>query len=122
MKNDYIRFVVGGSYKGAESQYGVLAEIAHIMESEDLESYEADFCRDLFDWLNEFLPEPPFDEKRWPKRAVSWLKTNQKDLIRRFREAQVFLDERGIATTVVYSSKPGMKLYEDEYQIVAIPN
>ena len=122
MQKKYVRFVVGGSQKKAESQHGILAELSYLQDSDKLTESERIFCQNFFDWLNELMPEPPFERKKWSTEAVSWLKNHQTDLIARFREICFFLEEKDIMTSIVYSSNPGMILYEDDFQIVSIPN
>ena len=115
----YIRFVVGTNREEMRAQTGVIVELRLLRDSGDLPDYESKRVEEIFDWLNENLPCPPFQEKNWSRDAISWFKDSAQDMIRVFREIIVMLEEYGRPVRTITTRKPGMILYEDDYQVVA---
>ena len=115
----YIRFVSGTNRAPANSQHGVVAELRRLHDEGALPDYEADHVTELFQWLNDHLPCPPFVASKWPASAVSWFKDSAKPMIAVFREIISILEQHGTPTRMLKTRDPGRILYEDNFQIVA---
>jgi hypothetical protein len=117
----YIRFVVGSAKEKANTLHGPITELRLLRDEGALYDYEEIQANDVFEWFNAQLPCPPFDSSNWPITAISWFKVSQKAqiFVQKMYEIQFILNEHGIQTRTLKTGDPGMKLYEDEYQIVA---
>ncbi|MCB1275680.1 hypothetical protein [Prosthecobacter sp.] len=114
----FIRFVVGTNQERARQQTGVVAELRLLKESGDLPDYEHEHVAELFAWLNDHLPCPPFSSAEWPEDAVSWFKPSAVEFIARFREIITILEEHGRFVRTLTTTDPGVIRYEDEFQVV----
>jgi hypothetical protein len=86
-------------------------------------TYESEWLEEIFEWFNEHLPCPPFQEKlrsgEWTADAVSWFRAYAKEPLRRIWDIIALLREHGVPVRLVTTKKPGKIVYSDEYQIVA---
>lgn len=54
-------------------------------------------------------------------RGVCWFKLTAHDFIDEMRDLAFDLEKRGHRIWQIYSRNPGMITYEDEFQVVAVP-
>src|SRR5215204_6314528 len=116
----YIRFVVGTDSEHHRSLIGVISEAQLLIDRGELELYEIDILEELFDWLNENLPCPPFETSEWPVDVVSWFKPYAGEAITKVWEIVAILRQHDIPIRVLKSKMPGRSYYEDEFQIVVL--
>ena len=115
----YIRFVIGSESDSPRLQSGLFTEISYLKKEGLLEPYQVSHVNKILAFFNNNLPCPPFSKKKWPTDAISWFKDSATDYIDRMRDLIVILEENNLVVRVLKTDKPGMILYEDEYQIVA---
>jgi hypothetical protein len=75
----------------------------------------------LLAWFKVHLPLPPKDVFRGG-RGLCWFKLDARACIERVRELASHLELRGERVWQVYSRNPGLITYEDDYQVVALPD
>lgn len=78
---------------------------------------EIDF---ILGWLKVHLPIPPRDAFRGGS-ALCWFKLDARACIDQVRDLAFLLERRGERVWQVYSRNPGPITYEDDYQVVALP-
>lgn len=115
----FVRFVVGTNQESARQQSGAVTELRLLKESGDLPDYEHPHVAELFDWLNQNLPVPPFSHADWPADAVSWFKSTATVFVSKFRELAAILNEHGRFTRMLTTTDPGVIRYEDRFQVIA---
>lgn len=115
----FVRFVVGTNREAPRFQSGVVTELRMLRDSGELADYYVDYIEELFEWINDELPCPPFESSGWSKDAISWFKDSAQDFISRFRDMIAILEIHGRHVRTISTSQPGRILYEDEFQIVA---
>jgi hypothetical protein len=115
----YVRFVVRSDKDRPCSLTGVITEARILRDRGVLEPHEQEWLEQIFEWYNDHLPCPPFSQKRWSKNAISWFKDGAGDLIKRIWDVVALLKEHGVPVRILRTDKPGMILYEDEFQVVA---
>ncbi len=78
------------------------------------------YSHELFGRLNEGLPCPPFGQNNWSD-CVSWFKDtpSAQEWISVFRDLVAILEDSDMEVGMLTTDKPGMIVYEDDYQIVA---
>jgi hypothetical protein len=60
--------------------------------------------------------------KIWPHpEAVSWFKSRAKEHVEKVRELAALLEHHGIPTRMIQTDLPGYIVYEDDYQVAAVP-
>ena len=72
----------------------------------------------LMEWFDENLPGPPEDVDQ---RAIFWFRASAKEASKRIWELNALLKENDIHISLIKTTKPGYILYEDEFQVGAIP-
>jgi hypothetical protein len=86
-----------------------------------LTSDEERFRRENNDWCNSAYPAPPVYRENAHPRAAAWFKSTAASLIERIPGYLAILDAHSIAWEEVRTPDPGTIIYEDEFQVVAIP-
>lgn len=82
---------------------------------------EERFRRENNAWYDAVYPEPPIYDDRLHPHAAAWFKTSASDLIGRIPGYLSILDAHRIAWQEIRTTDPGMIIYEDVVQVVAIP-
>src|SRR5260370_5102774 len=120
-----IRLVCTGKLERSRCLMGVFMAAETLRDSGQLD--EADEARydGILDWSTRRLRVPPcfFRSARSgaDPNALCWFKTGAHPHIRKMRELLVFLERNSIATRLVRTTRPGYIVYEDDYQVAAIP-
>ncbi|RYD62369.1 MAG: hypothetical protein EOP84_34655 [Verrucomicrobiaceae bacterium] len=119
MRTTYVRFVVGTNREEPREQTGVVASLRLLRDRGQLPDYEVEHVEELFLWLNTHLPCPPFEGKNWSPDAISWFKASAQSMISKFRELISILEQHDQPVQMLTTERPGMILYEDDFQVVA---
>lgn len=115
----FIRFVVGSESDYPRTQSGLFTEIESLRSNGHLEPYQMKMVKDIFEYFNKNLPVPPYSTKKWSIDAISWFKDSAINFIDRMRDLAFILEENGHRVRILKIDRPGMVLYEDEYQVVS---
>ena len=119
----FVRFVVGADDEDAAWLTGVFAEARLLRERDELYRHEEELLEATFDWFNEHLRCPPFQQKlaagEWTRDAVAWFKPGAVEPIRRIWDIVAILREAGVAVRIITAARPGRIVYEDRHQVVA---
>ncbi len=114
----FIRFVVGGDDESHRLLTGLVTEARMLRDSGALAAYEVEQLEATYEWLNRYLPCPPYSSAGWSRDAVSWFKDSATDAIKKVRDLAVLLESHGLMVRMLRSENPGKVLYEDRYQVV----
>ena len=121
----YIRFVVSERDEGSDRQRGIFTALYDLEQSGELSSDELEWFRVAETWWNEHLKRP--GRLAWsarpnaPNRAITWLKASATEHVSRMRELVALLEHKAIVVDELHTARPGYALYEDDYQVAAIP-
>lgn len=120
----YIRFIVRTDHPSRVRCTGVVASLRILGEEGRLPDYHVEYSKELFERLNDGLPCPPFDESNWSADCISWFKDSEaaQEWISIFRDLIAILEDSDIEVGTLKTERPGMIVYEDDYQIVAKSN
>jgi hypothetical protein len=110
----YLRFVFAEAEPRTRRRLGILRDGLSL-------GRETEEVREVYAWLNAHLPIPP-KESFSGERALCWFKMDARNCITQVRELAFLLAKRGERIWQIYSRNPGLITYEDEYQIVAVPD
>lgn len=121
----FIRFVVPSRHEDSHCLTGIFFAACGLCDGRRLSEDEQERCDEILCWFNRNLPIPG-QFSRSKKRdacgkAVCWFKDSAALFIRRMRELAVMLEQHNICVEMLRTVKPGYIVYEDPYQIVAIP-
>ena len=99
----------------------MVASLRILGEEGALPDYYHDSSEEIFDEMNRDLPHPPWNDPKLDRECVSWFKDTDggQQWIGKFREIVAILEDAGIEVATLTTEKPGMIVYEDEFQVVA---
>jgi hypothetical protein len=121
----FLRFVVPHRDDYSHRLTGVFLA-AHRLRSGGLLGEEDDRAlADLLRWFNSRLPVPyRFSRSRRRNalpNAICWLKDRAALHLRKVRELARLLERHGITTRELRTARPGYIVYEDVFQVAAVP-
>jgi len=109
----YLRFVFAKAEPKTRRRVGILRCQNHLRR-------RSVAAGEIFDWLNLHLPFPP-ESAFSADRGLCWFKLEARDAIDKLSDLAVIHERRGRRIWQIYSRNPGLITYEDDYQIVAVP-
>jgi hypothetical protein len=111
------------SYRGRLGvEVGIFVAVDHLRRADRLTEDEEELYFDVDDWFTVHLPNPPFYEDGNTVGAVTWFKTSSTGEMRRRLEPLChILDKYGVTWTLAESEDPGTIIYEDGFQVGAVP-
>jgi hypothetical protein len=112
MRDVYLRFVLAKPEKPTRRRVGILHHDRRYRGSKERD--------EIMMWFKVHLPVPP-REVFSGGRGLCWFKLDARPCIEQVRCLAQFLENRGERIWQVYSRNPGLITYEDDYQIVAVP-
>jgi len=117
----FIRFVVTSDHKSRTSCTGVVASLRILGEEGALPDYYLQSTEEIFEEMNRDLPCPPWHEPKLDTACVSWFKDSveAQHWIAKFREIVAILEDSGFEVATLTTEKPGIIVYEDDFQVVA---
>ncbi|QWB24768.1 hypothetical protein KJK29_20510 [Streptomyces koelreuteriae] len=126
MKGPYVRFQ--GTLPNDRGSFpGVFGLANRLAREGKLDAEQYRFWRAGNDWYDANCPNPSdadplvYDHETHPG-AVAWFKTSSTEFVTRVDGYLELLAAHGVECRRLESSDPGRIVYEDEYQVVAIPH
>jgi len=110
--NVYLRIIHAKPEKRTRRRLGVIHQVRSRCDGDEI-----DF---ILGWLKVHLPVPPRDVFRGGL-ALCWFKLEARACINQVRDLAFHLERHGERIWQVYSRNPGLITYEDDYQVVALP-
>jgi hypothetical protein len=121
----YVRFVTGQRNAQSDQPNGVFSVLYDLESNGELADHELSWFRELESWFNQHLARP--ERLSWsarpnaPERAITWLKISASEHVQRMRELASLLEHKDIPVQELRTDRPGYIIYEDEYQVAAVP-
>ncbi len=118
----YIKFIAL-LFDDDNQETGFLTAAHHLFDEGILEQNIHDDLELKLDWIEKNLPKRP----NFPQdqdiliSPMSWLKETATEHVSMMRSIQEVLEENDILVEVLEVEHPGRIIYEDDWQIVAIP-
>ena len=121
----YVRFVPLTEIPESEYEWSLFGAIAHASELADVDGYDRSRLEEIETWFRKNLGHPTrLSRSRKPhslNEAVCWFKSSASECIDWVREAVAILERYEIRLQMLTTHQPGYIIYEDEYQIAAVP-
>ena len=90
-----------------------------------LPDYEIECLREVMNWFDIYLPKPDrfwrstrYPQQRW---GICWFRSSATEHIRKAWEMASILERNDMLIRMIKSERVGYVVYEDEYQVVAVP-
>lgn len=116
-----MRFIVLSDHPSRTRCTGIVASLRILGEQGRLPDYHVEYSNELFERLDEGLPCPPFEKSNWCSDCISWFKDTEpaQEWISVFRDLIDILEDWDIQVGTLTTDRPGMIVYEDDFQVVA---
>lgn len=121
----FLRFEIEEKDQDSGHKMGLFSAMGELVHDGVLYEYEIDLEKEIYSWFKENLKVPRVqasDSAYYAKPgAISWFKNSAIDHIDKMRQYAQILDAHGVSVLQVKTDRPGNIVYEDKYQIAAIP-
>ena len=122
----YIRFAIEQKDNESAQKMGVFMAMDMLYEKDKMYSYEQGMESELYNWFKKNLKVPKVqsgNSSNYYRKsgAISWFKSSAKEHIEKMRQYSQLLEAHDINVQQLTTTKPGVIVYEDPYQIAAIP-
>ncbi len=117
----FVRFVILSSDSDTGKKTGILVAGHSLRDDGDISVEEHRELQIRLKWFNDNLHIPPTYDNPQNKKALSWFKDAAVKPIRYMWDLKRILDQHGLHVDVWKSRNPGRIIYEDGWQVVAIP-
>jgi hypothetical protein len=123
----FLRFVTTELDDESHKELGVFHAAGKLRDSGLLSQAEETLLQEIRDWFNINLEKPsrftsakpPYYRKR--QNGISWFKDSAGEHIGKMHEMVALLKHHDIPVRMVKTNRPGYVVYEDRFQIVAVP-
>ena len=111
------------TYRGVLGvEVGIFVAVDHLRRADRLSTDDERRYFDIDDWFRTGLPNPTFYADGNTVGAVTWFKTAATaDMLERLEPLCDILDRHAVAWLRTDTDDPGEIIYEDEFQVGAIP-
>lgn len=125
MPSAYVRFVTTTLDETSGKRQGVFQLAFDLKRSNQLHDFELEELQTLLTWFSNHLKEPDrlarSRNTRAVNKAISWFKSEATEHLRRMHDLCRILNDHGIRTEMLTSTRPGYIVFEDDHQIAAEP-
>ena len=123
----FLRFVTAELHDESHQELGIFHAAGKLRDSGSLSPSEETLLQEIRDWFNINLEKPnrftsskpPYYRKR--QNGISWLKDSAGKHIAKMQEMVALLKHHDVPVRMIKTKRPGYVVYEDEFQIVAVP-
>jgi hypothetical protein len=123
----FLRFVSTDVHRESQQELGVFHAAGRLRDSGSLSKDEENVLKEIRDWFSKNLKrptrftsaKPPYYRKR--QDGISWFKDSARDHISKMHEMALLLRHHDVPIRMIKTNKPGYVVYEDEYQVIAVP-
>jgi hypothetical protein len=121
----FVRFVILCKHERSHCLTGVFQAARLVGDRGSLGYYEEQRYDELCHWFNRHLPVPGrlsrSRRRAACRNAVCWFKAEATEYIDKVRAITALLQRCGIPTEMLRTGRPGYVVYEDAYQVAAVP-
>jgi hypothetical protein len=125
MADNLIRFVTDGRHPPYGHRTGIFPSAYKARRENWLAAGRHDELCDLLIWFSGNLPVPDrFTASRnhnATHSGISWIRTSAAGHMSRLRRIANLLQSTGVPVQELRTARPGYILYEDDFQVVALP-
>jgi hypothetical protein len=123
----FIRFVIYDRHRESHQELGLFHAAGKLRDGGSLSETEADLLQEIRGWFDINLEKPtrftssrpPYYRKR--QNGISWFKDSAGEHIGKMHEMVALLRHHDVPVRMIKTARPGYVVYEDEFQIVAVP-
>jgi len=117
--HSFIRFQTDLCSPRNGSRLGLFHATCKLQESCSLPDYADELLEESLKWFNRNLQVPRLPSSQG--RSLFWFRTDAEELLDKIWQLVALMNEEGLFVHHRTTSRPGMIVYFDDYQIAAIP-
>jgi hypothetical protein len=117
----YLRFTISERDTQSQTRKGLFTAAYELREGGKLSGSEVAQLQGLIDWFKKHLPVPTCFRRPESRRAICWFLSDAGQPLTRMWGLVNFLENKGVFVRLYKTDDPGVRLYRDEYQVVAVP-
>lgn len=121
----FVRFVTSNRDGVSDQREGIFTALYALERAHELQPHGLAWSTEIEAWFDKNLRRPASfnwsSRPNAPTRAVTWLKVSAAEHVSKMRELAQLLEYKDIAVEELRTLKPGYIVYEDDYQVAAIP-
>lgn len=117
----YTRFTIDQKSNKSGSRQGILGAAFRLQKSGRLVGASLEQLTNILDWLQDSFITPDIFDKPENLKGVCWFKDQQVEIIEKVKSLIPIMENNHLAIRIENSISPGKIIYEDIYQVVAIP-
>jgi len=121
----YIRFVVNERHPPFGHRSGFFSTAYELRDHGSISSEELNELKNALAWFSANMERPSrFTRSKNPRAtetAISWFKSSARTHIDQARKVLRILNRNGHTVEMIKTSRPGYVVFEDDFQIVAVP-
>jgi hypothetical protein len=121
----FVRFVVQFRDEDSRRLAGIFGAAYSLRDRRQLDEEEQGALENLLQWFKSHLPVPErfsrSKRNRARPEAICWLKEGKGQHFDKLRDLATLLERHGISTRSLRTDRPGYVVYEDQYQVAAVP-
>ncbi|WP_353570712.1 hypothetical protein [Candidatus Albibeggiatoa sp. nov. BB20] len=117
----FIRFVIAKTDEHSFRPKGLFAAMEILVEQNQLYEYEIGHKDALYNWFRKNLRAPRVQSAHTKPLAISWFKDSASKHIAKMRQYGQILEAHDIHVQQIITERLGKIVYEDKFQIAAIP-
>ncbi|MGE0084514.1 MAG: hypothetical protein AB7S75_08835 [Desulfococcaceae bacterium] len=122
---NYIRFAIHEKDDKSGREKGLFSAMSDLLFADCLYEYERELEQSLYSWFKKNLRVPAVLSSKSNHcknvNAISWFKVSAKEHIDNFMQYARILEAHDVNVVRLLTDKPGTIVYEDDYQIAAVP-
>ena len=116
-----VRFVVYQRLSRFKHNIGLFQVAQHLLDEGDISIEEREELEAIVEWFRLNLPLPPYEAKRDP-RVLYWYRSGAGEYIRKMWGLAHLLEAHDYAVELITARFVGKVIYEDEWQVAAVPH
>ena len=123
----FLRFVTSDLDEESHQELGVFHAAGNLRDSGLLSEHDEEILQEIRDWFSDNLEKPArFTNAKLPhyrkrKNGISWFKASAQEHIGKIREIIAILENYDVSVCMIKTDRPGYVVYEDQFQVVAVP-
>ncbi len=121
----FIRFITHQFDKDSGCRQGIFHALGDLRDADIFQAHELQTYNEVYEWFRQNLAKPDRfsrSSKTHAKNvAISWFRVSATEHISKMRNLAQLLEEHSVVVEVLYTERPGYIVYDDEFQVAAVP-
>jgi hypothetical protein len=116
----FLRFAVNERHPDSRWWKGVFCAVYDLRGAGKISRTSA--AQDVLNWFSDNLPAPTCFRRPGNHRGICWFRLDARTVVTRMWDLVQVLEKNGKPVRLYKTTDPGMRIYQDAYQVVAVPH